>query len=156
MELRRLGKARKPLHVVPNHCLEQYTSEAVRLYPQARVLMASKEDLTGDKRRTFVARIATGDWDAVIMTQSTYERMMLSVEKQQEFIDAQLDEARTMLSLTQDRGAKRPLKEIEKRMKEYDAKLVRLVESGKADDQSAVWCYDLVVDWQVIDESHSL
>ncbi len=156
MELRRLGKARKPLHVVPNHCLEQYTSEAVRLYPQSRVLMASKEDLTGDKRRTFVARIATGDWDAVIMTQSTFERLMLSVEKQQEFIDEQLDEARTMLSLTEDRGAKRSIKEIEKRMKDYEAKLVRLVESGKADDQTAVWFDDLGIDWAFIDEAHSL
>ena len=154
MELRRLGKARKPLHVVPNHCLEQYTGEAVRLYPQARVLMASKEDLSGDKRRTFVARIATGDWDAVIMTQSTFERMMLSVEKQKEFVEAHLDEARTMLSLTEDRGAKRSIKEIEKRMKEYEAKLVRLVESGKADDQSAVWFDDLGVDWILYDEAH--
>lgn len=155
MELRRLGKARKPLHVVPNHCLEQYTSEAVRLYPQARVLMASKEDLSGDRRRKFVARVATGDWDAVIMTQSTFERLMLSIEKQKEFIDEQLSEARTMMSLTIDRGAKRSIKEIEKRMKDYEAKLVRLVESGKADDQSAVWFDELGVDWAFLDEAHS-
>ncbi len=156
MELRRLGKARKPLHVVPNHCLEQYTAEAVRLYPQARVLMASKDDLSGDKRRTFVARIATGDWDAVIMTQSTFERLMLSVDKQSEFIDDLLEEARTMMSLTEDRGAKRSIKEIEKRMKDYEAKLTRLVDSGKADDQSAVWFDELGIDFLFEDEAHSL
>jgi N12 class adenine-specific DNA methylase len=156
MELRRLGKARKPLHVVPNHCLEQYTAEAVRLYPQARVLMASKDDLSGDKRRTFVARIATGDWDAVIMTQSTFERLMLSIEKQREFIDDLLEEARTMMSLTQDRGAKRSIKEIEKRMKDYEAKLTRLVDSGKADDQSAVWFDELGIDFLFEDEAHAL
>jgi N12 class adenine-specific DNA methylase len=155
MELRRLGKARKVLHVTPNHRLEQYTAEAVRLYPQARVLMASKEDLTGDKRRAFVARIATGDWDAVVMTQSTFERLMLSVDLQRNFIDQQLDEARTMLALTDDRGAKRSIKEIEKRMKEYEAKITRLVESGKADDQSAVWFDELGVDWLMYDEAHA-
>jgi N12 class adenine-specific DNA methylase len=155
MELRRLGKARKPLHVTPNHCLEQYTGEAVRLYPQARVLMATKDDLAGDRRRAFVARIATGDWDAVIMTQSTFERLMLSVELQREFIDRQLEEARTMLALTDDRSAKRSIKEIEKRMKEYEAKITRLVDSGKADDQSGVWFDELGIDWLFYDESHA-
>ena len=155
MELRRLGKARKPCHTVPNHCLAQYTAEFVRLYPQARVLMASKEDLSGDKRRAFVARIATGDWDAVIMTQSTFERLMLSPEKQHAFIEKQLAEARTMMALTQDRGAQRSIKEIEKRMKEYEARIKRLVDSGKADDQSAVWFDELGVDQLFIDEAHA-
>ena len=155
LELRRLGKARKPLHVVPNHCLSQYTAEAIRLYPQAKVLMASKEDLAGDKRRAFVARIATGDWDAVIMTQSTFERLMLSLETQQSFIDSLLAEARTMMSLTEDRGAKRSIKELEKRMKEYEAKLKRLAE-GKADEQSAVWFDELGVDYVFLDEAHSV
>lgn len=155
MELRRLGKARKPLHVVQNACLSQYTAEALRLYPQARVLMATKEDLAGDKRRAFVARIATGDWDAVIMTQSTFERLMLSPETQQTFIDSLLAEARTMMSLTEDRGAKRSIKELEKRMKEYEAKLKRLAD-GKADEQSAVWFDELGVDYVFLDEAHSV
>lgn len=154
MELRRLGKARKPLHVVQNACLSQYTAEAVRLYPQAKVLMATKEDLAGDKRRAFVARIATGDWDAVIMTQSTFERLMLSPETQQDFIDSLLAEARTMMSLTEDRGAKRSIKELEKRMKEYEAKLARLAE-GKADELNAVWFEELGVDYLFIDEAHA-
>ncbi len=73
MELRRLGLADKPVHVVPNHMLEQYTAEFVRLYPCASVLMATKDDLAGDRRREFVSRIATGDWDAMVMTHSTFE-----------------------------------------------------------------------------------
>lgn len=156
MELRRLGKARKPLHTVPNHCLSQYVAEAVRLYPQARVLMATKEDLAGDKRRAFVARIATGDWDAVVMTQSTFERLSLSPETQRAFIEQQLAEARTMMALTEDRGAKRSIKEIEKRMKEQEAKIVRLVEGGKADQQSAVWFEELGVDYLFLDEAHGV
>lgn len=155
MELRRLGKARKPLHIVQNSCLSQYTAEAIRLYPQAKVLMATKDDLSGDKRRAFVARIATGDWDAVIMTQSTFERLMLAPETQQTFIDSLLAEARTMMSLTEDRGAKRSIKELEKRMKEYEAKLKRLAE-GKADEQSAVWFDELGVDYIFLDEAHSV
>lgn len=154
MELRRLGKARKPLHVVQGSTLEQYCAEALRLYPQAKVLMATKEDLSGDKRRTFVARVATGDWDAVVMTQSTFERLMLSPEVQQDFIEQMMSEARMSLSLTSDSGAKRSIKEIERRMKDYEAKLERLVESGKA-DETAVWFDDLGVDYLFIDEAHA-
>lgn len=154
MELRRLGRARKPLHVVQGSTLEQYCAEALRLYPQSKVLMATKEDLSGDKRRTFVARVATGDWDAVVMTQSTFERLMLSPAVQRDFIDGMLEEARMSMTLTSDSGAKRSIKEIERRMKDYEAKLERLVESGKA-DETAVWFDDLGVDWVMIDESHA-
>lgn len=154
MELRRLGKARKPVHAVPNHMLSQYAAEAVRLYPQAKVLMASKDDLHGDRRRQFVARIATGDWDLVVMTQSTFERLALSPEVQGEFIDSVLAEARTMMELAQDRGAKRSIKEIEKRMKEQEAKVRRLADA-KADDQTAVWFEELGCDWVFLDEAHA-
>ncbi len=154
MELRRLGKARKPLHVVMNNCLEQYVGEAKRLYPQARILMASKEDLSGDKRRTFCARIATGDWDAIVMTQATFERIMLSPETQKAFIDNMLSEARMNLSRTKDANAKRSIKELERRMKDYEAKLKRLVETGKADER-AVWFEELGVDYVFLDEAHA-
>jgi N12 class adenine-specific DNA methylase/phospholipid N-methyltransferase len=154
MELRRLGKARKPLHVVQGSTLEQYCAEALRLYPQSKVLMATKEDLSGDKRRTFVARVATGDWDAVVMTQSTFERLMLSPAVQREFIESMLREARMSLSLTSDSGAKRSIKEIERRMKDYEAKLERLVENEKA-DETTVWFDELGVDHLFIDEAHA-
>jgi N12 class adenine-specific DNA methylase len=154
MELKRLGKARKPCHAVPNHLLSQYVAEAVRLYPQARILMATKEDLHGDRRRAFVARIATGDWDSIVMTHSTFERLSLSPDVQRGFIDRMLEEARTMMSLTEDRGAKRSIKEIEKRMKDHEARITRLVEGGKADDLNAVWFEELGVDWVFLDEGH--
>ena len=154
MELRRLGRASKPLHVVQNSCLEQYAAEFLQLYPQARVLIASKDDLHGDKRRTFVARIATGDWDAIVMTQSTFERLMMSPDKQQTFIDAILAEARTAARLAEDRGAKRSLKEIEKRIKECEARVKRLVETEKKDEE-CVWFDELGVDFAFIDEAHA-
>ena len=75
MELRRLGFAAKPCHVEPNHMLQQYTAEFVRLYPQASVLMATKEDLQGDRRQELVSRIATGNWDAVVITHASFERI---------------------------------------------------------------------------------
>lgn len=155
IELRRLGKARKPVHVVPNHLLSAYTAEAIRLYPQAKVLMASKEDLAGDKRRQFVARIATGDWDLVVMTQSTFERLTLSPEVQERFIEQVLNEARVMLDLAKDSGAKRSIKEIEKRMKEREAKVRRAAEA-QAESQNVVWFEELGADWLLIDEAHSL
>ena len=72
MELRRLGLVSKPAVVVPNHMLEQFSREWLQIYPQARVLAASGEDLAGDRRRQFVARVAANDWDAVIMTRSAF------------------------------------------------------------------------------------
>lgn len=86
LELRRLGFANKPCHVVPNHTLQQYTAEFVRLYPNASVLMASKEDLEGDRRRELVSRIATGSWDAIVITHASFERIKMSPEFTEGFI----------------------------------------------------------------------
>lgn len=155
MELRRLGKARKPLHVVQNATLEAYCAEFMRLYPQARVLMATKDDLSGDRRRAFVSRIATGDWDAVVMTQSTFERLPMSPEVQDRFLQAQLAEARAMFNLATDSGSKRSLKEIEKRMKEHEARIKRLAES-KGDEQSVVFFDELGCDALFYDEAHAV
>lgn len=154
MELRRLGKARKVVHVVPNHLLSDYCGEFLRYYPQARVLMASKEDFASEKRKTFVARIAISDVDAVVMTQSTFERLMPSPAVQQRFIDQQLAEARAAMARCDDRNAKRTVKEIERRMKEYEAKIRRLVEAKGEDN--AVWFEELGCDWLMFDEAHAL
>src|SRR2546430_11681886 len=77
-ELRRLGMVRKPAVVVPNHMLEQFAREWLQLYPQARVLAASSEDLAGEQRRAFVARAAANDWDAIILTRSAFQRLPAS------------------------------------------------------------------------------
>ncbi len=94
MELRRLGMAQKPAVVVPNHMLEQFSREWMQLYPQARILPTSIDDLSRDKRRLLVARIATGDWDAVILSRSAFEKVPLSVGEQQRYLDTQLSEMR--------------------------------------------------------------
>ena len=89
-ELRRLGMVRKPCLVVPNHMLEQFSREFLQLYPQARVLAASSQDLAGEKRRRFVARAASNDWDAVLMTRSAFERIPVTPETQARYVENEL------------------------------------------------------------------
>ncbi len=97
MEMRRLGMVNKPAVVVPNHMLEQFAREWLQLYPQARLLAASSDDLAGDKRRAFVARVATNDWDAVLMTRSAFERLPVSPELEADYIRRESEQLRTML-----------------------------------------------------------
>ena len=92
MELRRLGLARKPLFAVPNHMLGQFSSELLTLYPGANILVASKDDFEKQKRRTLMSRIATGNWDAVIVTHSGFEKIPVSKATQEEFFKSQLRE----------------------------------------------------------------
>ena len=98
MELRRLGLVRKPCVVVPNHMLEQFSREWLALYPAARLLAASTQDLAGDKRRTFVARTAANDWDAIVMTRSAFERIPVSPTVQAAYAEREIDGLRTMLA----------------------------------------------------------
>ncbi|WP_344252481.1 methyltransferase domain-containing protein [Pseudonocardia hydrocarbonoxydans] len=86
MELRRLGLVRKPAIVVPNHMLEQFATEFLAIYPRANVLPAGRDDLAGDRRREFVGRVATGDWDAVILTRSAFERLPVRLETQRDYL----------------------------------------------------------------------
>ena len=90
MELRRLGLARKPAIVVPNHMLEQFGREFLQLYPQAKILVAQREDLQASRRHLFVARCATGDWDAVIMSRSAFERIPLSAAVQRDYLSREV------------------------------------------------------------------
>ncbi|PWU52775.1 helicase [Micromonospora sp. S4605] len=94
MEQRRLGLVNKPAIVVPNHMLEQFTREFLQIYPRARLLAAGRDDMSTDRRRRFVARCATGDWDAIIMAASFFERLSLSPEEQRRFLDEELQELR--------------------------------------------------------------
>ena len=153
MELRRLGKARKPCHVVPNHILEQYTAEFLRAYPGAKVLMTSKEDLAGDRRRTLLSRIATGDWDAVIITHSSFERIPLSQMFMESFINAELE--RIEDAIRQMRSASRGnriVKELARAKKQWQAKLLKLSRKDKKDD--ILTFEDLGIDWLFVDEAH--
>src|SRR5208337_263037 len=92
MELKRLGLARKPMFTVPNHMLGQFSSELLTLYPSANILAATREDFEKDKRRELMSRIATGNWDAIIVTHSGFEKIPMSEETKREFFQTQLDE----------------------------------------------------------------
>ena len=153
MELRRLSLANKPAHVVPNHCLEQYTAEMVRLYPSAAVLMATKEDLAGDRRREFVARVATGDWDAIVMTHSTFELLAMSAEFTESFIkDIIRDIEMAVRACNSDSRSNRIVKQLERMKKTWKIRLERLENQDRKDD---FLCWEaLGIDWVAYDEGH--
>ncbi len=153
MELRRLGLANKPAHVVPNHCLEQYTAEMVRLYPSAAVLMATKEDLAGDRRREFVARVATGDWDAIVMTHSAFELLAMSAEFTESFIkDIIRDIEMAVRACNSDSRSNRIVKQLERMKKTWKIRLERLENQDRKDD---FLCWEaLGIDWVAYDEGH--
>lgn len=152
MELRRIGKAHKPLVAVPNHMLEQFAREVVQFYPNAKVLMASKEDLTGDNRRQFCARVATGDWDLVVMTHATFERMPLRPETTNRFLQSLMGLARMALSSATESKAKRTVKQIEKLLKALESKLEKARNDEAKDD--FIYFDDLGVDHLMTDEVH--
>jgi hypothetical protein len=154
MELRRLGLANKPAHIVPNHCLEQYAAELVRLYPSAAVLMATKEDLAGDRRREFVARVATGDWDAIVMTHSTFELLPMSAGFTGDFIKDTIREIEMAVRMcSADSRSNRIVKQLERMKKTWKIRLERLENQERKDD---FLCWEaLGVDWLAYDEAHS-
>jgi N12 class adenine-specific DNA methylase len=153
MEMRRLGFLSKPCHVVPNHMLAQYTAEFVRLYPQASVLMAAKEDLEGDRRRELVSRIATGDWDAVVITHSSFERIRMSPSFTKTYIEDLIHEIEMAVRAEkQGDRSNRIIKQLEAMKKNWRARLERLLAEGKKDDL-LTW-EQLGVDGVFVDEAH--
>jgi len=153
MELRRLGFAHKPCHVVPNHMLAQYTAEFVRLYPNASVLMATKEDLEGDRRRELVSRIATGDWDAVVITHSSFERIKLSPQFTEGYIKEIIHEIEMAVRAEKSNDrSNRIVKQLEAMKKSWQARLEKLSADNKKDDL-LTW-EQLGVDWLFVDEAH--
>jgi N12 class adenine-specific DNA methylase/predicted RNA methylase len=153
MEMRRLGFLSKPCHVVPNHMLAQYTAEFVRLYPQAAVLMAAKEDLEGDRRRELVSRIATGDWDAVVITHSSFERIRMSPSFTQNYVEDVMHEIEMAVRAEkQGDRSNRIIKQLEAMKKNWRARLERLLADGKKDDL-LTW-EQLGVDGVFVDEAH--
>ena len=153
MELRRLAFVNKPCHVVPNHMLAQYTAEFVRLYPNAAVLMAGKEDLEGDRRRELVSRIATGDWDAVVITHSSFERIKVSPQFTERFIKDIIMEIEMAVRAerSNDRG-NRIVKQLEAMKKNWAVRLEKLLADEKKDDL-LTW-EQLGIDCLFVDEAH--
>ncbi|MDZ7855912.1 Eco57I restriction-modification methylase domain-containing protein [Sphaerotilus sp.] len=153
MELRRLRFVSKPCHVVPNHMLEAYTAEFVRLYPNASVLMASKEDLEGDRRRELVSRIATGDWDAVVITHSSFERIKMSPQFTERFIKEIIHEIAMAIRAEKNGDrSNRIIKQLETMKKNWATRLEKLLADKKKDEQ-LTWEL-LGIDALFVDEAH--
>jgi N12 class adenine-specific DNA methylase len=154
MELRRLGFASKPCHVVPNHMLAQYTAEFVRLYPNASVLMAGKEDLEGDRRRELVSRIATGDWDAVVITHSSFERIRMSPRFSERFIKEIIHEIDMAVRAEKSNDrSNRIIKQLEAMKKNWTVRLEKLSADQKKDD---LLSWELLgIDALFVDEAHA-
>jgi hypothetical protein len=150
MELRRLGMANKPCVVVPNHMLEQLTREWMQLYPQARVLATSIDDLAKDKRRRLVARVATGDWDAVIVSGSAFERIPLSPAAHKAYLDAQLDDMRHQLEASK-RGRGLTVKRLEGALARAEERIKTLTDSVK---DPGITFEQTGIDYLFCDEAH--
>ena len=152
MELKRLGLARKPLFTVPNHMLGQFSSELLTLYPGANILVATKEDFEKEKRKTLMSRIATGNWDAVIVTHSGFEKIPLSQATQEEFIKGELRELTLAIEQQREERNSRIVKALERAKKRLEGKLKELAASEKKDD--GLTFEELGVDRLFVDEAH--
>jgi N12 class adenine-specific DNA methylase len=153
MEAKRLGLANKSLFVVPNHLTEQTASEFMTLYPSANILVATKKDFETATRKKFCSRIATGDYDAIVIGHSQFERIPLSPEKQKAFLDEQIDEIVYALKEAEEEKSDRfTVKQLEKTKKNLEAKLSQLMASERKDD--VVTFEELGVDRLYVDEAH--
>ncbi len=152
MELKRLRLANKPLFTVPNHMLGQFSSELLMLYPGANILVAGKEDFEAKNRKKLFSRIATGNWDAVIVTHSGFERIPLSQETQVRFFEEQIEELEKIKREHAGNENRRLVKEIEKAKKRLEAKLQDLAAAHKKDN--TLTFEELGVDRLFVDEAH--
>ncbi len=153
MEAKRLGLCRKPMFAVPNHLTEQWASEFLRLYPSANVLVATKKDFEPANRKKFCARIATGDYDAVIIGHSQFERIPVSQERQERLLRSEIEEITEGINqLKRSSGERFSIKSMEKTKKSLEAKLKKLLDSPKDD---VVTFEELGVDRLFVDEAHS-
>ena len=153
MELKRLGLCQKSLFVVPNHLTEQWAAEFLQLYPSANILVATKKDFETRNRKKFCSRIATGDYDAVIIGHSQFEKIPLSVERQRAVLQEQLDEIVDGIAEAKSAHAERfTVKQLEKTKKSIKLKLEKLNDQSRKDD--VVTFEELGVDRVFVDEAH--
>ncbi len=150
-ELRRLGLVQKPAVVVPNHMLGQFAREWLQLYPMAKILAAGTDDLTKDRRRRFVARVAANDWDAIVITRSAFERLPVSPKVQKAYLKRELAEIRGMLDEQRSRGAQLTVKRLEKKVMRAEAAMKKrldgVVDRGVTFEQTGM-------DYLFVDEAH--
>src|SRR6202041_1547196 len=153
MKMKQAGLVKKPVYVVPNHMLEQFAREAQQLYPNARLLVAAKEDLAKDRRKLLTAKIASGEWDGIVMTHSSFERIGMSKDYQQRFLREQIKDYDQLLR--DHTGSSTPrniIKTIEKQKARREERLKELAAEGKKDD--GLGFDELGADHLFIDEAH--
>ena len=152
MEQKRLGLVNKPMLVVPNHLLEQWAGDFKRLYPNSNVLAATKDDSSAKNRQELMSRIATGNWDAVIVTHSAFGKLKMSKDAQLDFYHAELDEVSEASSEAKANGGSRSMiKEFERQKKRLKNQIDKISNSGK---DSTVTFEQLGIDQLVVDEAH--
>ena len=153
MESKRLGLCQKSLFVVPNHLTEQWATEFLQLYPAANILVATRKDFETKNRKKFCGRIATGDYDAIIIGHSQFEKIPMSVERQRAILEQQIDEIMMGIREAKEANAERfTIKQMEKTKKGLQAKIDKLNDQSRKDD--VVTFEELGVDRIFIDESH--
>lgn len=153
MESKRLGLCQKSLFVVPNHLTEQWAAEFLQLYPSANILVATKKDFETRNRKKFCSRIATGDYDAVIIGHSQFEKIPMSIERQRAVLQGQLDEIVDGIAEAKSARAERfTVKQLEKTKKQIKLKLEKLNDQSRKDD--VVTFEELGVDRLFVDEAH--
>lgn len=154
MESKRLGLCQKPLFVVPNHLTEQWASEFLRLYPSANILAATKKDFEPRNRKKFCGRIATGDYDAIIIGHSQFERIPVSQERQERLLQEQIMKIEEGLEeLKASRAERFTIKSLERTKKGLETRLKKLQDSTRKDD--VITFEQLGVDRLYVDEAHS-
>src|SRR5438132_1220651 len=156
MKMKQAGLIKKPIYAVPNHLLEQFSREFMQLYPNARLLVAAKDDLTKERRKYLAAKIASGDWDGIIVTHSSFERIGMSRDYQERFLRQQIEEYERLLCDGASRNATRTqknlIKTIEKQKAKREERLKDLLAEDKKD--SGLVFDELGIDHIFVDESN--
>ena len=154
MESKRLGLCNKSMMVVPNHIIEDMASEFMRLYPNANILVASKKDFEPKNRKKFCARIATGDYDCVIIGHSQFEKIPLSAERQERLLQDQIKELTIGIAQAKEaKGERFTIKQMEKSMRNLEVRLAKLTDDSRKDD--VVTFEQLGIDRLFVDEAHN-
>lgn len=153
MEMRRLELCNKPMYVVPNHLLEQWAGDFKQLYPNSNILAATKEDASAENRRELMSRIATGNWDAVIVTHSAFGRLRMSQDAQIDFYQSELEHLEEAVDeIKGERTSRNAIKDLERKAKRIEERIDRLANSSNRDD--TVEFEKLGVDQIFVDEAH--
>lgn len=153
MELKRIGLSQKSMFVVPNHLVEQWGSEFLQLYPSANILVTTKRDFEKSRRKQLLSRIATGEWDAVIIGQSQFEKIPMSLERQKKTIENQIEMiTKGIIEMKRNNGARFSIKQMEKSKKNLKKRLQKLNDTKRKDD--LLTFEELGIDRLFVDEAH--